>query len=224
MSDNLLSIKRLSKKWHRKPVLSQLELNIKAGQCLLIQGENGSGKSTLLRIIAGLLKPDEAQINTGITSQNWSAAQKMLRAQTLYLHQAPYLFEGTVEKNLAYVQSTRAIKEAAHWADIAHLLGQRAKTLSGGERQRVALARAWLKQAKIVLLDEPSANLDKSARQRLLELLQDFKTQGVAVVIASHDPAHFKQLIDETLTLENGQLDRVSHVNNVVAFVPKKAS
>jgi tungstate transport system ATP-binding protein len=128
----------------------------------------------------------------------------------MYLHQTPYLFAGSVEKNLSYVHTAtnnpHAIQEAMKWAGISHLATQSTANLSGGERQRVALARAWLKHPMVLLLDEPTANLDQPSRQRTVELICRLKQQGVALVIASHDPLHFQQVIDSRLTLKKGEL------------------
>ncbi len=103
-------------------------------------------------------------------------------------------------------QAKEAIAEAMQWAGICHLAEQSTSSLSGGERQRVALARARLKQPKVLLLDEPTANLDQASRQRTVELIYRLKKQGVAVVIACHDPLHFEQAIDVRLTLVKGSL------------------
>ncbi|MBL4712894.1 MAG: ATP-binding cassette domain-containing protein [Gammaproteobacteria bacterium] len=81
-----------------------------------------------------------------------------------------------------------------------------AKTLSGGEQQRVALARAWLRQPQIMLLDEPTANMDQDARKRTIDLLANLKDQGLALFVASHDPVQFATLANNTLTISEGTL------------------
>ncbi|CAA6821831.1 MAG: ABC transporter ATP-binding protein [uncultured Thiotrichaceae bacterium] len=210
--DTYIHFHELSKSWNGKTLLEQIDIELHGGDCLLITGENGSGKSTLLRIMAGLLKPDHALISTsrGTDNQhvNWHKRKKMLRQHIMYLHQTPYLFAGTVKKNLAYVKSELDINDAMQWADIETLADQQTYSLSGGEKQRVALARAWLKQPDILLLDEPTANLDQDSRQRTIELLCSLKTQGVAIVIASHDPLHFTQAVNKQMNLNNGKLCR----------------
>ena len=205
----------IRKTWKRKTILEQIDIELHGGECLLISGENGSGKSTLLRILAGLLKPDAGSVTYGKGTLPWKKTLKQLSHQVMYLHQTPYLFAGTVEKNLAYVRASSCntqakkalIQEAMQWAGIDYLAKQSVTGLSGGERQRVALARAWIKRPKALLLDEPTANLDQQSRQRTVELICCLKKQGVAIVIASHDPLHFEQAIDTRLLLENGRLN-----------------
>jgi len=197
---------KISKNWKKRVVLDQVELEMQGGNCILITGENGSGKSTLLKIIAGLLKPDNGFVNMGTNELNWFHARKLIRQNIMYLHQTPYLFDGSVEKNLTFVSSELDIKDAMKWADISHLAKQQTHSLSGGERQRAALARAWLKQPEILLLDEPTANLDHDSRQRTIELLCNLKEKGVAIVIASHDPAHFNAVLNKKMHLKDGKL------------------
>lgn len=199
----------ISKRWKTRQVLDGIDIELHGGDCMLITGENGSGKSTLLRIMAGLLKPDHAWVSTGIEKQAWKYYRKLLRQQIMYLHQTPYLFDSTVEKNLNYVHSSLAIDEAMQWAGISHLATQSAHGLSGGERQRVALARVWLKQPGILLLDEPTANLDQESRERTIDLLCSLKEKGVAIVIASHDPVHFNQVVNTHMHLQEGKLKAV---------------
>jgi len=217
----------ISKRWKARQILDGIDIALHGGDCLLISGENGSGKSTLLRIMAGLLKPDAAWVSTGIEKQSWRHYRKLLRQQIMYLHQTPYLFDGSVEKNLSYVQSSLDIDEAMQWAGMTHLAKQSVHGLSGGERQRVALARVWLKQPGVLLLDEPTANLDQESRQRTIELLSKLKENAVAIVIASHDPVHFDHVVTTQKLLKAGKLHTGSKSgqasdNNVIKLQPKE--
>ena len=196
----------IDKCWGKKQVLRQAEIEMQGGSCLLITGDNGSGKSTLLRILAGLLKPDNASVCNGIAEKSWHRCKSMIRQHVMYLHQTPYLFDGTVEKNLNYVTSDLCIDEAMQLADICHLAKQNVNGLSGGERQRVALARAWLKQPKVLLLDEPTSNLDSDSKKRTIDLLRKLKARGTSIVIASHDPEHFSHVVTNKLHLQEGRM------------------
>lgn len=203
---NILHFSKIKKSWKKRVVLNQVELEIHAGNCTLITGKNGSGKSTLLKIMAGLLKPDDGSLNIGRKTFCWPQAKKVIRQHIMYLHQTPYLFDGSVEKNLTFVNSALNIEEAMIWANIHHLAKRQTHSLSGGERQRVALARAWLKQPQVLLLDEPTANLDDDSKQRTLKLINDFKRKGAAIVIVSHEPKHFKTVLNKKMHLKNGAL------------------
>ena len=190
------------------PILNKIDIELKGGECILLTGKNGSGKSTLLRILAGLLKPNSAFINTGLESLSWTKANKLIRQHIMYLYQEPYMFDGSVRRNLAYAvhgdKPHYQITQALKWANLEHRADTSAKCLSGGERQRVALAQAWLKQPSVLLLDEPTANMDDESRRLTEDLLAKFKESGTALLIASHDINHFHHTMDKRLLLNNG--------------------
>lgn len=197
----------LYKAFREKVVIKDARLRVQNSQCTVLVGENGSGKTTLLKIIAGLTKPDIGCVRINSNQQTLSRAKKFLLQHFMYLHQQPYMLDGTVERNLRFIRHDRAaIEEAIEWAGLEKLVTKNANTLSGGEKQRVALARAHLRNPQIVLLDEPTANLDQLSKNRTLQLLERLKSQGVAMVIATHDPEIFLTIQDERLKLENGKL------------------
>jgi tungstate transport system ATP-binding protein len=210
-------VQSLKKRYAKRQVLDQIAFSLQAGQSHLLSGDNGAGKTTLLRILAGLEKPDSLQIDLGYGTLNWRNSKTALQRQALYLHQHPYMFDGTVNYNLNYAiaakltkqQRQQQIDEALQWADLKLLANAPAKTLSGGEKQRVSLARAWLKRPAVLLLDEPTSNLDQESRLRTLKLLEAFKREGTAMLLASHDPMHFPSLIDQHLHLDQGKLIRI---------------
>lgn len=219
---------------HSKLILNNADIELKGGECALLTGKNGSGKSTLLRILAGLLKPDSATINTGLGSLSWKQARKMIRHQVMYLYQEPYMFDGSVIRNLEYAikgtqsspQYKKQIKQALQWANLEHRAETSAKCLSGGERQRVALAQAWLKQPSVLLLDEPTANMDEESRESTEDLLCKFKTTGTALLIASHDVNHFHHTMDKRLLLKDGVIleisDEESKTDSNISLFPQQ--
>jgi len=216
------------KSFGHRQILTGVKLNLCAGQCSLLTGANGVGKSTLLRICAGLEKPDQGKMDIGLGRQIWEQQRHSLHTNTVYLHQQPYMFDGNVLRNLAYalpsglskLERKQRIEEALHWAKLEAVASNPAKTLSGGERQRIAIARAWLREPTIMLLDEPTANMDQDARQRTLQLLHSLKEQGIALLVASHEPAHFYTLADEWLLLHQGRITNQgtyeSSANNII--------
>lgn len=203
----------------KRIILDNIDIELKSGEFTLLSGDNGSGKSTLLRIIAGLLKPDSAQINTGLETLNWKKYHKLVRQQIMYLYQEPYMFDGTVYRNLSYAvkgkHKAHKINHALQWANLEHRKNTVAVCLSGGEKQRVALAQAWLKQPSVLLLDEPTANMDEESRQMTERLIRKFKKAGTSLLIASHDPNHFNQSIDRHLLLKRGKISDITHLNNL---------
>lgn len=208
-----LRLQGICKRFRRNQVLDGVDLEIQGGECALLRGANGAGKSTLLRILAGLEKPERGRITLDQgPPQSWSRAKGELLRATVYLHQHPYLFDGTVQRNLNYPHPTESrarnqkMREALDWADLGHLADRNVHGLSGGERQRVALARAWLCNLRILLLDEPTANLDAASRCRCLHMMRRLRDRGVGLLIAGHDPQHFGDLAQRALLLENGRL------------------
>ncbi len=218
--DIALRVEDLCKRYGRRAtVLTQAALLLPRGSCTLLTGENGAGKSTLMRILAGLERPDQGRFQlNGSFPAHWRKIRRQLIRSLMYLHQQPYLFDGSVEYNLEFVlkrnkaprrERKEHLEAALDWAGMTALRSRPAHHLSGGERQRLALARAWLGQPDVMLLDEPTANLDREARRWTLELLQRLNREGMTLVITSHDPAHFAGLCHRRLHLEKGTLHQV---------------
>ena len=211
------------KAFQSRVVLDSVSLALQPGSLLLLSGVNGAGKSTLMRIVAGLEKPDQGQFDLGDGLKSWKHSRQELLARTVYLHQSPFMFDGSVSYNLGYAlpqnlsrtERQQQIDKAISWAGLEALASQHAKSLSGGERQRVALARAWLCNPQVLLLDEPTANMDTEAGNRTLTLLQTLKEEGHALVVASHDPAHFATLTNHHCHLDSGKLITLDHQEHV---------
>lgn len=219
-NDLLIQFRGLSKRYGQRQLFHDVSLDCHKSQSLLLTGNNGSGKSTLLRIMSGLLKPDAGTValvaDAIEQALSWSKQRAALRVEVMYVHQSPYLFDGTVTKNLEYaldkascVAGERRIQDALQWSGLEALAQSSAKQLSGGEKQRVALARAWLRNARLLLLDEPTANLDQSSRLKTIELLRSLKKSGVSLVIACHEYQDFLDISDGILQLSNGSLQKI---------------
>lgn len=202
-----LSYTGISKSWHRKPVLTNISLEIRKGQFSVLCGENGSGKTTLSKILSGLLRPDSGHIRGAGQPMPWKRARAMLLKDTLYMHQTPYMFSGSVYRNLSIAtgraadrsRSRQRVDEALEWIQLERLSHEPAHVLSGGQKQRVALARAWLKGSRFLFLDEPTANMDNQSVKRTLDLLENLKSSGYAIMVCTHNPGIFADLADRTL-------------------------
>ncbi len=209
-----LNLSRLSKKYGRNVVLDNLKFDIASHECVLLTGENGAGKTTLLRIISGLEKPEHCEISfNAAPAGSWRKLRKRLLKSVMYLHQQPYMLSGSLRRNLEYaarlnaaiVDQESSVDRALEWAGLEALQFQSAASLSGGQKQRVALARARLRDPQILLLDEPTANLDSESRERTMQMLYEFRDTGTAIVIVSHDPEVFSDLTTRRIHLHDRQ-------------------
>jgi len=187
-------------------------LALQPGLIYALTGANGSGKSTLLRVMALLTPPYEGTIEFSGNKANNPAQQ---RQKVTLVEQSPYLFKGKVIDNLSYGLKLRGIDSDERSHRIKTTLAnvglegfeqRQAKELSGGEIQRVALARALALKPELLLLDEPTANIDSSSLQGYESLLRGLPKYGVTVVFSTHDLSQSQRLGDQVLHLENGRL------------------
>lgn len=210
-----ISFRGISKRFGHNLVLEDATLSLASHDCIVMTGENGAGKTTLLRIVAGLEKPASCEVLVDDADpETWRRQCKRLLKSVMYLHQQPYMLAGSLRRNIEYaarlnraiVDRESAVNRALLWGGLESLQNQSAASLSGGQKQRVALARARLRGPQILLLDEPTANLDRESRARTLQMLTEFRDSGTAIVIVTHDPAGFDDLATAQVHLENRRL------------------
>ncbi|WP_028771974.1 ABC transporter ATP-binding protein [Shewanella waksmanii] len=202
-------------------------LSLAQNQTIHLQGDNGSGKTTLMKMFAGLIAPSSGEINIqGADSLPWWRRNPLL-GKAVYLHQHPYLFEGSVAANLSYVHSLcegdkatimARTEQAAKLAQLDHLMQQNAANLSGGERQRLAIARAWIMQPKLLMLDEPTSNMDKLSQELVLTLIKDLQKQGTGMLISSHQACVLTQLCNQMWKIEQQGLTSTQHTPTMAKY------
>ncbi len=212
----LLCIRDLTKTVSDNQLLLNIEeFAIPVGACVLLSGRNGAGKTTLLKIVAGLEPPDHATVDYQGVTLPWREARRRYGRDVIYLHQQPYLFDCSVSANIAYglrsaglarAQIVQCVEQALATAQLGHLATRNARELSGGEQQRVALTRALVLAPKLLLLDEPLANLDEEARDRTCALIGELKAQRIAVVLTSHERLSLEALADYHYELDDGRI------------------
>ncbi|SDI30110.1 tungstate transport system ATP-binding protein [Ferrimonas sediminum] len=207
LSDLLISI-------DGRPLLKIDHISIGSGQSVWLRGANGVGKTTLLKTLAGLRKPDRGSRQVDGASGPWWRL-RIGAGQIVYLHQTPYLFDGSVQQNLAYSLSLqslskeeqqRRIGQALEIAELTHLIDRPAQVLSGGERQRLALARAWVVRPEILMLDEPTANLDDHSIKVVAKMVTQLQQQGCGILVTSHQTTEVTKLCRQRWQLHNGHL------------------
>ena len=218
MSDPVICLGDVKMRMGGEPLLDVARFELPAGSCTILSGRNGAGKTTLLKIAAGLLKPDAATVQTESGNFDWREARPMLRKHSVYMHQHAYMFDRDVGDNIAYglgkagvpmAERRESVRMALEWAGLRDLSTRNARHLSGGERQRLALARARVLSPAVLLLDEPTTNMDQEARQQSFFLIRRLVSEGPGIVIASHDRTMIGQLGDRHLNLSGGKLQEV---------------
>ena len=201
------------------PVLSGVNLSVGDGEKVAIVGASGSGKTTLLNLLGGLDDPDKGRISVnGKSWTNLGASERAIwRNQHIgFVYQFHHLLNefsalenvalplliGDCSVNKSRQQATSLLERVG----LGHRLNHTPAELSGGERQRVAVARALVNEPSVVLMDEPTGNLDPITAKTMLELLLDLnQSLGIAFVLVTHDDNIARQM-DRTVTLEMGQL------------------
>ena len=211
----IISYSELRKTVHGRLLFDIDSLAINDHCCIVLSGRNGAGKSTLMRIIAGLEEPDHARVTYQGQTLPWRRACQKMRTHVIYLHQNPYLFDRSVFGNIAYglrhlglssAEIYSRVTETMDWASIQHLRERNARELSGGERQRVAFARARILCPHVLLLDEPTTNMDMESREQAHRMIKRLKDDGVSIVLSTHEFHTVAHLCDEHLYLEAGTL------------------
>jgi len=187
----------------RVQALSGCTLRIQAGERLALVGSNGSGKSTLLRTLNGLVSPAAGSMRHDARASQAMLFQRphMLRASVLH-NVALGLWLGGVRWRQAKTEALAALERVG----LEQLATRNAKALSGGQQQRVALARAWALKPQVLLLDEPTASLDPSAKREVERLMADFADAGMTLVFSSHNLGQVKRLAQRVIYLEQGRL------------------
>jgi ATP-binding cassette subfamily C protein CydCD len=180
-----------------EPALSPTSLRIEPGEVLALVGPSGCGKSTVVNLLLGFLPPTAGRIHIGDGADLVDLDPEDWRAHIAYVPQRPYLFPGTVADNIRLDRDApdTAVRRAADQANLDDLpdglstvVGEDGAGLSAGQRQRVALARAFLVDASLLVLDEPTANLDESTEADIVATLRRLAA-GRTVLVVAHRPA-----------------------------------
>lgn len=211
----MLEVAGLKKMFGERQLFDIDRLVLRQAAAYVLTGWNGTGKSTLLRILAGLETADVESVRFLGSETSLAPYPKSLRDGVVYVHQHPVMFSTSVPENIAYGLNARGlardeiasrVDEAMQWAGIEHLRKSKPATLSGGEKQRVALARARVLCPQLLLLDEPTSNLDGAAREQVIALIPSLVATGSTVVMACHDRDLIALPNVERLKLRDGRL------------------
>ncbi|MEW9121169.1 MAG: ATP-binding cassette domain-containing protein [Thermotaleaceae bacterium] len=213
-------LENVTKFYEQKQVLNVSNLYIPKGTCCGIIGPNGAGKSTLAKIIAGLEEPTTGEIYYG------GEALKKVQENITLVFQKPYLLRTTVWKNIAYPLKLRGLQpekirhqveamiEEMGLQTIAH---QKSWTLSGGEAQKVALARALIFKPRLLILDEPTANIDPRAVEVMERMIRRVHEEDkTTVLLVTHQLQQARRLCTEAVFMHQGKLEETGEIEKLI--------
>ena len=209
VSETMVALAGVGVRYGNVVALRDIDVRVGRGEFIALVGANGSGKTTLLQALHGLV------VHTGsrVVAQR-AAAQRMV-------FQRPFMLRLSVWNNLrvalwlassangervpARERAERAT-QALQCAGLLELRARPARTLSGGQQQRLALARAWASRPALLFLDEPTANLDPSAKKEIEAMLAGFAADGMTLVMSTHNLGQVKRLATRVVYLDHGSI------------------
>lgn len=203
-----------------REILSEIDLDVRAGEVLALVGPNGAGKSTLLSVLSGDLKPNDGTVELlgrpvgayralelarrrAVLTQANAVSFPFRVIEIVQMGRSPWL------RTAELAEDQLAVMTAIEVTDITHLLGRRFTSLSGGEQARVSLARVLAQTTPIVFLDEPTASLDLRHQEEIMRLARHLAADGRAVVVVVHDLSLAGAYADRIALLDHGRLDAV---------------
>lgn len=212
----------------RPPIIKGVSLSLQPGETLGLIGPSASGKTTLARLILGIWSPQSGAVRLdGADVSQWN--RRALGPHLGYLPQDIELFSGTVAENIGRmnVLDSAAVVQAARQAGAHDLilrlpqgyetpLGEAGSSLSGGQRQLIGLARALYGEPKLVVLDEPNANLDRDGEAALAAAVSGLKQRGCTVIVIGHRPSTM-QMVDKLAVLVDGTLQDFGQADAMLA-------
>lgn len=218
-NSKLIECKNVNFAYNTNPdevILDNVSMNIAKGEIVGISGKSGSGKSTLLKLMMRFFDTSSGEINiSGINIKDWNTSD--LRNSESYVIQDTYLFVDSIKNNVKLANlnaSDEDVIEACKKANIHEfieslpngydtIIGEGHHQLSGGERQRIGIARAFLHDSDIILLDEPTSNLDSLNEGAILKVLNEERDKKT-IVIVSHRKSTMK-IADRVINMNNGR-------------------
>jgi len=211
MAEPFIQLTGISKSFGGLRALKEVSFDVRPGEVHALLGENGAGKSTLIKIMAGVLAPDEGEIAVEGTPVRFASPREAHRLGIATVHQELLLFpELTVAENIFLGQAPRTSWGGLDWPRMrerakallvsldTHELDVNAKvgSLSVANRQRVEIARALAQNARLVIMDEPTAALGVKESRKVLELMLDVKRRGLPIILISHNMPHVFEVAD----------------------------
>ncbi len=205
------------------PILDGVDLELSAGEFIVLAGANGSGKSTLLKLCVGLLKPDAGTVRVlggsptdpDVRRRVGYAPQGLRMATSLPVSVTEVVAAGLAPSKGLFHRMNRKdwtqVSTALEAVGLGDLSAECLFELSGGQQQRAILARALVGEPNLLLLDEPTTGIDQRLRSTLVRELRRRADAGATVVAVSHDPDEFHEVCERILLLVEGRLELTTH-------------
>ena len=217
---SVIKVKDLLYKHQGQTILDRFDFTIPKASFVGVIGPNGGGKTTLLRLLMGLLEPTEGSIEV----LGDDPRKRSVRQQLAYVPQRggnidplfPATLSEVVQSGTPEVIGSKELNDLLERLGICHLAQRPIGQLSGGERQRALIARALIAKPKILFLDEPTDGLDPQTRESFFELLTELKSEGLTIIMVSHDVHTITKVADSALCLKHQLIchgDRECHLS-----------
>jgi len=223
-------LKDVTKAYGNKIVLDAINLKIHEGEILALLGPNGSGKTTILKILAFIENPSSGEVTFQGEEINFKNTEKV-RLQSTLVFQKTTVFGTSVYNNIAYGLKLRKVRKETREKEVKKALKlvklegfekRNARKLSGGEQQRVAIARALVLKTKLLLLDEPTANLDPKNAGILEEVIDTVNRENkTTIVMATHNMFQAKKLPHRIALMDEGKITEVGTPEEIFGKLSK---
>ena len=219
----MLTLRDLSVFYDENQVVHSINLNVSPGECVVLTGESGSGKSSIINAVNGLgARYDNARIEGTIALDGDELTQKQIYeiamlASSVFQNPKTHFFNvDTTQELLFFLENTgvpkqnmqKRLQDLLSLFPIAHLLNRSIFELSGGEKQILCLASAYISGCKLILLDEPTSNLDHISIALLTDMLKCLKQQGITLLIAEHRLYYLRDILDRLIHIQKGEIQR----------------
>lgn len=217
----MLTLRNLSVFYDENQVVHDINLNVSPGECVVLTGESGSGKSSIINAVNGLgARYDNARIEGSIALDGDELTQKQIYeiamlASSVFQNPKTHFFNvDTTQELLFFLENTgvskqnmqKRLQDVLSLFPIAHLLNRSIFELSGGEKQILCLASAYISGCKLILLDEPTSNLDHTYIEILANILRRLKERGITLLIAEHRLYYLREILDRIIHIEKGEI------------------
>jgi cobalt/nickel transport system ATP-binding protein len=227
MADSIVSVKNVRFAYPGGvKAINDVSLEVRRGERVALLGPNGSGKSTLILLIAGLFSPQKGEISV-FNEETSAKSFHKLRQKIGIVFQDPddQLFNQTVIEDVAYgpknlgIPEEKIRKRCDHILEdigISHLRDRPPHRLSFGEKKKVSLATALVLKPELLILDEPTANLDLLSRRGLINTLNELNAEGTTIIISTHDVEALPELADKVIIVSHGSLLGEGEIHSVL--------